>query len=240
MQRARVILTRPEADSQRFAALLAPHMQGAEVLISPVLRIACTEEIAQIQPEESLILTSGNALDCLPPMPGRGACVVGRATAARARKAGLHVLCEAPCAEALIGEITALAPCPLVHLGGQHLRVDIAARLRDAGLTARRVVVYEQHAQDLSSEALNWLGGDQPVVLPLFSPRSAALVAKQVPPGHAPLWIAGLSAAVTGAFPAHLAAETGIAPSPEAEALAGVVAQMLGRVHRLEGGGASS
>ena len=87
---------------------------------------------------------------------------------------------------------------PLLHLRGDHARGDIAPRLRAAGRAARDLVVYRQEEQPLSAEAKAVLGGAERVVMPLYSPRTAAIVAEQGP-FSAPLQIIAISAAAARA-----------------------------------------
>jgi uroporphyrinogen-III synthase len=67
-------------------------------------------------------------------------------------------------------------PGPLIHLHGEHTRGDVAKRLNSAGIETHEAVIYRQEALPLSAEVIALIGGADPVVLPLYSPRSAALV----------------------------------------------------------------
>ena len=67
----------------------------------------------------------------------------------------------------------------LVHLRGQHTRGDVALRLSKGGVTCDDVVVYDQVAQVFTQEARDILGGEDCVIAPLFSPRTARHFAEQ-------------------------------------------------------------
>jgi uroporphyrinogen-III synthase len=79
--------------------------------------------------------------------------------------------------------------------------------------------VYRQDAQPLTPEAAAILGAKGPVILPLFSPRSATLFRAALPSEvHATLLLAAMSAAVAEearAIP-HRALETASHPTAEA------------------------
>ena len=130
------------------------------------------------------------------------AWVVGKRTAAAARRAGHDVRHVAADADTLVEHLRAARPPgPLIHLRGDHARGDVAGRLARAGLDAGERVVYRQDAVPLTDAALALLGGSDPVILPLFSPRSAALVAARSGRPAAPCRIVALSPAVAAAWP---------------------------------------
>ena len=61
-----------------------------------------------------------------------------------------------------------------LYLRGRHTSRDLAARLNAGGRTAREQIVYDQRAVPLSPTALSALRAG-PVIVPLFSPRTARL-----------------------------------------------------------------
>jgi uroporphyrinogen-III synthase len=97
----------------------------------------------------------------------------------------------------------------------------VAARLAALGLPAAEAVVYDQRPQPLTPAARAWLAGARPVIVPLFSPRSAALFAAEAAGAAAPLRIAALSAAVAAAAPP--AALLAVAARPDAAAMSDLV-----------------
>jgi uroporphyrinogen-III synthase len=82
--------------------------------------------------------------------------------------------------DALLALITKYKPSNLLHIRGAHSRGDLTARLTQAGLNARDHVLYDQLQMPLNAEARALLFGPDTVIMPLFSPRSAALVAQQL------------------------------------------------------------
>lgn len=194
-----VLLTRPIADSDRFADAL--RVAGvAEVVIAPLMRI----EFAGTVPVgiEGLILTSANAVAAYVEAGGQAglpAWVVGPRTAALARNAGLEVRAVASRAEALIDLIPDDAP-PLWHLSGDVVRGDIVGALRARGQDADRRSLYRQVPCPLSPDARAILRAG-PVVAPVFSPRSAVLLSEACADLTCDLRLVALSAAVAEACP---------------------------------------
>ncbi|SCY81190.1 uroporphyrinogen-III synthase [Paracoccus tibetensis] len=206
-----LLLTRPEADARRFAALLP----GWPAVIAPILRIEPVAHDAQALAEApGLVFTSAHAVPAAGAGRGRPAICVGAQTGAAARAAGFSVT-EGQGTAASLLPLIAAASVPLIHPHGRHL-----AR----ALPVPGMVVYDQVPQPLGAEAEALLAGAAPVILPVFSPRSARLLAEAVATARAPLWLAAISAAADDAFAAP-AAQRALAPAPSA---AGMVAAIRG------------
>jgi len=166
-----LVLTRPEAQSRSLAAEFEAM---APVVVSPVLEIVGTGAKIDLAGFAGVILTSANAVPFAPDLRGIRAYCVGKRTAAAADAAGATVRLAAQDAEELIGAMP--GPGPLLHLRGEHARGKIAEHLTSAGIETHSVVIYKQVSRPLSAEARTLIEGTAPVVLPLFSPRSAKLV----------------------------------------------------------------
>lgn len=195
-----VLLTRPRADALRLAdELRAAGVQRIEV--SPLMRIVATGPLPELS--GGIILTSGNAVDTYVELKGPKGLptwTVGPRTADRARAAGLDVQGTAPDAEALGQAIPETAP-PLMHLRGAVARGDLAVALRARGLTADEAVIYRQDGIALTAAAADLLRAG-PVVVPLYSPRSAELFFQACPhTAYGNLRIIALSPAVASASP---------------------------------------
>ena len=240
VDRIRLLLTRPLPAARRFL-LDCDAAAGRPILaiLSPVLAIHPVEPILDARPT-ALILTSENGatraaelgLTSLP------AWCVGPRTAEAARGAGLAAIEAGPDAEGLVAALLSARPeGPLLHLRGEHARGDIAARLRKAGLRAEDAVAYRQEALPPTPEARAALDGGSPLVAPLFSPRSAALLAAWAP--AAPLHIVAISPAVAkGARRLHpLTLRVALAPDGPAMVTATFAALETATAPRLEPGG---
>jgi uroporphyrinogen-III synthase len=201
----RLLLTRPDGAARRFladceAAAGAP----LPAILSPVMEIRPVE-VHLAQRPAALILTSENGASRagqlkLAPLD---AWCVGPRTTAVARARGFSARDAGPDAEALLRALLLERPPGLLlHLRGIHARGDLARRLRDNGLEVTEAVAYRQDAQFPTSEARAALDGAGPLVVPLFSPRSAALLAAWGP--RAPLHVLAMSDAIAEAAAEHL------------------------------------
>ncbi|SNT72853.1 uroporphyrinogen-III synthase [Paracoccus seriniphilus] len=207
------LLTRPEDDSRRFAALLP----DLPVVFSPIIRIVpLPHDREALLRAPALVFTSGHAIAAAGEGRGRRAYCVGPRTAELARLAGFDVVQGPGDAEGLLPILQA-APEPLVHPHGRHL-----AKV----LPVQGVVVYDQQSLALSDQARALLQAETPVILPLFSPRSARLVAAQVRDARAPLWVASISKAAQRGFSVPCERMI-VAPTPDAAGLAASIRHML-------------
>ena len=94
------------------------------------------------------------------------------------------------------------------------------------GLRASEAVLYDQSAQPLGDAALALMEGTAPVVVPLFSPRSAELVFAGCAP-RAPLRIVAISQAVAERVPAEHSGHLYVADRPDEAAMLDAVARAL-------------
>lgn len=207
-----LLLTRPDADSRRFAALLP----GWTTVISPILRIVAVDhDAARLRSAPGLVFTSAHAVAAAGPGRGRLALCVGGRTAAAARAAGFDARAGNGFAESLLPLIDA-APVALIHPHGRHL-----AR----ALPVPGMIVYDQKEQPLTDAARAALAGEAPVVLPLFSPRSARLAADAARGARAPLWPVAISPAAMAAWHGPSAGR-GVAETPDAPAMAAAILRL--------------
>lgn len=230
-----LLLTRPRADAQAFLADLRRIATPGEVVISPVLRIVPTGARPDLAGGPALILTSANGARCYHGPPGLRAFCVGQKTTEAARAAGLRAEMAGETADQLVAHLTAQRPAGrLLHLRGAHARGNVAARLARAGLPTEETIVYDQQACGFTREALVLLDQTRPVVLPLFSPRSAEIVAGQAG-ARAPLWIVALSPAVARCVSPLTPERLLVAARPDRAAICAAVAGVLGGGSPLEG-----
>ena len=178
-----LLLTRPQEDAQRFADLVLADGWMGEILISPLMEITLhpLPEAALAQ-AGSLVFTSQHGVAALVAATDRRdwpVWAVGPRTAQAARAAGFEMVHEAGGdAAALLKDLAQSPPLPpVVHLRGAHVAADIAVALRAQGIEAEGLVAYWQTARPLSSVAKARLEAGGDMVLAVFSPRSARLLA---------------------------------------------------------------
>lgn len=232
-----ILLTRPLPQSQRFAAQLRARWPDLSLMIAPLM---APEFLMPDLPQKdfaALILTSETGAEAARrisaagvALPNRAFCV-GDRTALAAEAAGFQAQSAQGDAEALIAHIRANPPRgPLLFLHGAQTTGDIAERVNSANTETVSAVAYAQSPQPLTEAATHLLRQPDPVILPLFSPRSARIFGTACPEGaaRAPLWVAALSPAVAQ-MAADLAPDrmrTATRPDAAAmlDALAGLIA----------------
>lgn len=236
-----VLLTRPAAASAKTARALTKALgaDGARlrVVIAPILDIVTLPLSTSLDSDAALLLTSAHALEALAPgdlAAGQRAYCVGATTAEAARAAGLEALSADGDATDLVRLVQQQHDSgPLVWLRGRHRRADLGDRLRQAGYDVSEIVVYDQQERPLTQEAFALLQGTDPVVLPLYSPRSAGLLGEACAKATAPLHLVAISPAALqgwcgpGPRGTHLA-ERPDGPSMLAAILCGVSASHSG------------
>lgn len=228
-----LLVTRPEPEASAFAR----EMGHVPVVLSPLQRI---EAVAVELPREirGLLLTSPRGAQATGPLPldrALTAWCTGDRTAEAARQAGFEARSAAGDAEALLDLILSERPAgPLLHLRGEQARGDLAARLTVAGIPCEERVAYRQLAQQLGADARHALSGANPVVAPLFSPRTAALLAEAAP-FAAPLHVVAMSSAVAGAAAPLAPASLAVADRPDAGSM---VTATRAAIRRVESDGA--
>jgi uroporphyrinogen-III synthase len=174
----RVVVTRPQADSERTAAAL--EALGHEVLVAPLMRIEpVAVDLAGTW--SAIVITSANALQAAPATADKTlpVFVVGDRSAEAAWRAGFS---EVSSANGDIKDLVRLvaaravgAKAPLLYLAGEDRAGDLVAQLAAHGIDAEMKIVYRTVAEVFPlvlAAALE--AGDVDAVLH-FSRRSAEL-----------------------------------------------------------------
>jgi uroporphyrinogen-III synthase len=228
-----VLLTRPKAQSRAFAgALNARFGPRVRAVITPLMAPVYLTPTLPEGPFAAVILTSATGVEAAArlgvPLPKRAFCV-GSQTAAQARVAGFQATSADGDASALVAAVLAdPPPGRLLHLRGEDTRGDVAERLISAGLETESVALYRQEAQPLTAEAVEILLQPGPVILPVFSPRTATLLRAALPNGLcAELLLAAMSNAVAEALTGLPHAVLELARRPDADAMQDAVGRLL-------------
>lgn len=207
-------------------------------VISPLLEIEFLP-LDHSDPGEIPIFTSRNGVAGF--LRGGGNAVgrcwcVGDATANSARQAGFSPQTASGDVDTLIQAILQSGGRgPFVHFRGEHVRGNLAERLREAGKVLREDVVYAQTLRPLNTAALDLLDGEIPVILPLFSPRTAMQFATDHR-GGAPLLIGAMSQAIADALGGFAVQEVVIARRPNVPSMIDATQRLFDAAQRLEGG----
>jgi uroporphyrinogen-III synthase len=181
-----ILLVRPEPQAAAFAAALDARFPGRfRAVPAPVFAVETLPVAIGLEGVRGLAFTSVHGVEAaaaqrLP--AGLPAFCVGAATAAAARAAGFAAVSadgDAAALARLVAQRWRPGDGDLLHLRGRHAAGALAARLREAGVPARELVVYDQPARPVPAEARAVLAAGGADVLAFFSPRGARLFAAQ-------------------------------------------------------------
>ena len=225
-----LIMTRPRATSEAVvAALPDPVRAQLAPVFSPLIDITQVAHQLELGPHDSAVFSSRNGVQAGPNGHDRTAYCIGPATTKAAIAKGWTAKQVGSDADGLVQALQAIAPTGrLVHLSGTHTRGDIAGRLSQAGLNITNVAIYDQLLRPLSQEAAEIILTAPRVIIPLFSPRTAAHFIRTAPAAESVHAIA-LSRAVADEFPAHSVCTVTVAGRPDAQAMGAALAEVLAR-----------
>lgn len=230
-----LLLTRPEADSQRFLGELPSNVRAAcEVVIAPLFRIVSIG--ADIPRDGEIVLSSANALPQIVPHHGRIVWCVGEKTTERVKSAGFDARFAGHSASELVQRLSKLPPRRLVYVRGTHSRGDISDLLTKAGHDVRPVIVYDQSEVDWTPAIKERLATASAIIAPVFSPRSGRLLATRLPTTDV-LHVVAMSNSVASGFNFLDSKHILIASGPDMDAMIASTSEMLDRVVRVEGNG---
>lgn len=180
-----VILTRPAEQSARFAELVRETCgPNVRVIISPLMVVEYIPPDLDTGPYAAVIFSSETAVRAAQmsrsTLPSLAYCV-GERTGVVAQQSGFSTRIANGDASTLVSLIqNAHETGPLLHLRGRDTRGQVAERLNSAEIVTFETVVYAQNPVPLSHEARAVLDAAFPVILPVFSPRSADLLAVEL------------------------------------------------------------
>lgn len=228
-----ILLTRPEAQSGPFALALSERFPNSRLVSSPLL---APRYIVPHLPKRfwtALVLTSQSAVEAARRIVADGAALpvrafcVGDQTAAAASLAGFVATSADGDSGALIALITShRVQGPLLYLHGQDTAGRVAEGLKCAGIETVSAVAYAQDMQPLTAEAVALLCGSDPVIAPVFSPRTARALANECRRivATAPISIIAISRAAASAFDPS---EVALADRPDAKAMIDAMASRM-------------
>lgn len=201
---ATLLLTRPAQSSSRFLALCETAAgRRLPVVVSPLIEIVEAGTLPDLSSYATIVVTSRHAVQRLGEagvLRGRRLACVGEATADLARRYGADADALGPDVDGFLERASELAG-PCLYCRGVHVATDLAAALSERGSPTDEAVVYDQVARPLSAAARTVLSGRDPVVVPVFSKRSGALL-QAARPFLAPLKIVAISDSVAQSWSA--------------------------------------
>ena len=167
-----LLLTRPIERSHDFAKMLGI---AVRIEISPVIKIIPAQSDVNIKGYDAVIFTSSTAIR----MAGQGhkAWCVGMRTTQQARAAGFDAHMAGADVAEMVKMLRQTPPQTLLYLRGKHITCDLITALPEHRITQQ--VIYDQQCVDLTPKAKALLNNIQPVLVPLFSLRSARLLFMQ-------------------------------------------------------------
>lgn len=228
-----ILLTRPEAASERFAAACRAAIgDAAEIVIAPLMEIVALPDPVDLGDATALVFTSEAGVVSFADTSDRrdlAAYCVGDRTAEAARLTGLTATSAQGSADDLVSLISSNPPQGrVVHLHGRHTRGDVVGRLLALGVAAEGREVYDQRPVALSPDARALMTSPTTVVAPLFSPRSADLFAKAVGADpHPKKSCIAMSDAVCAALPPNWQAQTCVAAHPDGPSMIAALAEAI-------------
>jgi uroporphyrinogen-III synthase len=233
----RLVVTRPEPEASRTAALL--RARGHAVDVAPLLRL---ELIADADlgagPWGGVVITSANALRAIDAHPRKAELIaqplfaVGRRTAEAAQAAGFAAVLSADGDAAGLARLVAARAergRPLLYLAGEDRAADLDAMLAPAGITLATVVIYRTVAEPGLPPALHDpLATDAIDGVLHYSGRSAdafvaAALAAQIDLKSLKTLHYCISAEVAAVLRRSGVAAVAVAPTPDQDALLALI-----------------
>lgn len=222
-KKSTLLLTRPREQSEAFWNACEPRIgRSASVLISPIIEIVPTRFDIDLDAYKTIVVTSGNAVEALADqLKGRRVATVGQRTALKATERGALARCLGQDVAEFASKLSDIEG-PALHVRGGHTRGGLLERAQSLGITFDECVVYEQRERPLSADALQALLRPG-VIVPLFSPRSAALISQA--PTSAKLIVLGISDAAAEAWRGE--ASVAVAEDPTAVSMLSLIETVI-------------
>lgn len=241
MPPANLLITRPQPGASDLEDALRARF-GADdlnIVCSPLMQITFDFPAPDLSDIKTLIFTSQNGVTGFARHFSRRdlpAYAVGDTTADVAREHGFEVRSAGGDIHDLVALLKGdgvTGPC--LHLRGTYVAGDMITALAEIGIAARQTVVYDQVTLALNAAARDLLARDQPVIVPLFSPRSVTLFFA-AGPFKAPLHVIAISQNAADAVPEGAARSVFVTDRPDGAHMLNAVLAELARTNRVEGG----
>ncbi len=182
--RRTVLITRPRPQAEQFAKAIEEARPGLfSCIIAPLLTIEILKKPVDLVGVDALIFTSANGVRAFLENSTRRdipALCAGKAAYIVARKAQINATLQGPTAGELRDTLLAGSQDgrSFLHITGNHQAIDLTGSLGNAGISAEKLVLYDQLRQPLPPDVAALLAAGGIHAVPLFSPRTAKIFAE--------------------------------------------------------------
>jgi uroporphyrinogen-III synthase len=174
-----LLLTRPLGGNERFCLKIKHLLYSCEILDNPIQRIDFLPSLSKVNKNSVLIFTSANGLRAAKKhnLINKKCFVVGANTKKIAVSFGYDVLGFSKDQENLLKLIKSKKPTEsMVHIRGKHTVGNLCDALKRNQFSCLDIIGYNQEPLKIKKQNLQKIHSGRPVILPIFSSRSAELL----------------------------------------------------------------
>ena len=174
-----LLLTRPLDGNERFCLKIKHLLYSCEILDNPIQRIDFLPSLSKVNKNSVLIFTSANGLRAAKKhnLINKKCFVVGANTKKIAVSFGYDVLGFSKDQENLLKLIKSKKPTEsMVHIRGKHTVGNLCDALKRNQFSCLDIIGYNQEPLKIKKQNLQKIHSGRPVILPIFSSRSAKLL----------------------------------------------------------------
>ncbi len=174
-----LLLTRPLGGNERFCLKIKHLLYSCEILDNPIQRIDFLPSLSKVNKNSVLIFTSANGLRAAKKhnLINKKCFVVGANTKKIAVSFGYDVLGFSKDQENLLKLIKSKKPTEsMAHIRGKHTVGNLCDALKRNQFSCLDIIGYNQEPLKIKKQNLQKIHSGRPVILPIFSSRSAELL----------------------------------------------------------------
>ena len=174
-----LLLTRPLGGNERFCLKIKHLLYSCEILDNPIQKIDFLPSLSKVNKNSVLIFTSANGLRAAKKhnLINKKCFVVGANTKKIAVSFGYDVLGFSKDQENLLKLVKSKKPTEsMVHIRGKHTVGNLCDALKRNQFSCLDIIGYNQEPLKIKKQNLQKIHSGRPVILPIFSSRSAELL----------------------------------------------------------------
>ena len=178
-----LLLTRPLGGNERFCLKIKHLLYSCEILDNPIQKIDFLPSLSKVNKNSVLIFTSANGLRAAKKhnLINKKCFVVGANTKKIAVSFGYDVLGFSKDQENLLKLIKSKKPTEsMVHIRGKHTVGNLCDALKRNQFNCLDIIGYNQEPLKIKKQNLQKIHSGRPVILPIFSSRSAELLQSNI------------------------------------------------------------